>query len=99
MQHVKTPYIDLLSKSGVNGLMDSVEAGYACGSDTSHMNIFGYSPFKYYKGRGAFETMGSGLPMVDGDIAFKCNFSNIDPESKIVKLRRVDRDFPDWGLP
>jgi 2,3-bisphosphoglycerate-independent phosphoglycerate mutase len=25
----------------------------------------------YYRGRGAFETMGAGLPMKPGDIAFK----------------------------
>merc|ERR1711884_265854 len=78
--------------------MDPVEPGYGCGSDTAHMNLFGYSPFKFYKGRGAFETMGSGLPMDDGDIAFKCNFAHVD-ENRIVKLRRVDRDFPEWGLP
>ena len=28
------------------------------------MNIFGYNPFKEYRGRGSFETIGSGLPMV-----------------------------------
>lgn len=30
--------------SGVNGLMDSVEPGLACGSDTAHMSILGYNP-------------------------------------------------------
>jgi 2,3-bisphosphoglycerate-independent phosphoglycerate mutase len=44
--------------------MDPVETGLACGSDTAHMNIFGYNPFEEYKGRGAFETIGSGLSMV-----------------------------------
>lgn len=36
--------------------------------------------------------------MEQGDIAFKCNFSYMDPESRLVHKRRVDRDFPDWGL-
>lgn len=78
--------------------MDPVEPGFTCGSDTAHMNIFGYPPFKFYKGRGAFESMGSGLPMQDGDIAFKCNFSYMD-EDRVIRNRRVDRDFPSWGLP
>lgn len=99
LQASKIPKIDLLAKSGLTGLMDSVEPGYACGSDTSHMNIFGYSPFKHYRGRGAFETIGSGLSMDQGDVAFKCNFAHIDTKTKIVKLRRVDREFPEWGLP
>ena len=30
---------------GINGIMDPVETGCACGSDTAHMNIFGYNPF------------------------------------------------------
>jgi 2,3-bisphosphoglycerate-independent phosphoglycerate mutase len=32
--------------AGVNGLSDPVEPGLACGSDTAHMNIFGYDPRK-----------------------------------------------------
>lgn len=46
-------------------------AGLACGSDTSHLSMFGYDPRRYYRGRGAFETMGTGLEMLPGDIAFK----------------------------
>ena len=29
---------------GLNGLLDPVEPGLACGSDTAHMSIFGYDP-------------------------------------------------------
>ena len=49
LQYANTPIFDQLAKTGITGLMDSVEAGYACGSDTSHLNIFGYCPFNYYK--------------------------------------------------
>jgi 2,3-bisphosphoglycerate-independent phosphoglycerate mutase len=78
--------------------MDPVEPGLACGSDTAHMSIFGYNPFTEYRGRGSFETIGSGIPMDDNEIAFKCNFAHMD-EQGIVKMRRVDRDFDKWGLP
>ena len=30
--------------AGLTGLMDPVEPGYACGSDTAHMSILGYNP-------------------------------------------------------
>lgn len=60
MQKAKIPIFDALSKSGINGIMDPVETGLSCGSDTAHMNIFGYNPFKEYRGRGSFETMGAG---------------------------------------
>lgn len=97
-QTIPTPNLDQLAATGVSGLMDSFEAGYACGSDTSHLNILGYPPTVNYKGRGAFETEGSGLSMKAGDIGFKCNFSYMDPETKIVQFRRVDRAFHHWGL-
>lgn len=67
---------------GINGMMDPVEPGLACGSDTAHLSILGYDPkmlpsnfllnlFSWYRGRGSFETLGSGIHMKQGDIAFK----------------------------
>jgi len=77
--------------------MDPVEAGNACGSDTAHLSILGYDPRKYYRGRGAFESMGSGLEMAPGDIAFKSNFATLDPTTNIVVSRRADRHFEHLG--
>lgn len=70
-QAADIPNLDALAAAGVNGLMDPVETGLACGSDTAHLSLLGYNPRVYYRGRGAFESMGAGLPMAPGDIAFK----------------------------
>jgi len=78
-------------------LMDPVEPGNACGSDTAHLSILGYDPRKYYRGRGAFESMGSGLDMAPGDIAFKSNFATLNPTTNIVESRRADRHFEHLG--
>lgn len=77
--------------------MDSVEAGRACGSDTSHLGIFGYEPRVTYRGRGAFESLGAGCSMIPGDIAFKCNLAMMSDESGAVVHRRVDRTFDEEG--
>jgi len=77
--------------------MDPVEPGLACGSDTAHMSLFGYDPRHLYRGRGAYESMGAGLEMHPGDIAFKCNFATLDPGSGIVLRRRADRRFDEEG--
>lgn len=37
-------YMYISTASGLNGLLDSVEPGLACGSDTAHMSILGYNP-------------------------------------------------------
>lgn len=99
MQAAQLPTLDALATCGLTGLMDPVETGLACGSDTAHMAIFGYDPLRNYMGRGSFESLGAGIEMTYDDIAFKCNFSTMDPETGIVTRRRVDRDFPEWGLP
>lgn len=65
------PNLDAIASAGVNGLMDPVEVGLGCGSDTAHLSLMGYNPRVYYRDRGAFESMGAGLAMSPGDIAFK----------------------------
>ena len=52
-----------------------------------------------FSGRGCFEALGSGIEMQVGEIAFKSNFAFMDTETRIVKKRRVDREFPAWGIP
>eukprot|EP00271_Cylindrocystis_brebissonii_P020984 TRINITY_DN7296_c0_g1_i1.p1 TRINITY_DN7296_c0_g1~~TRINITY_DN7296_c0_g1_i1.p1 ORF type:complete len:480 (-),score=91.07 TRINITY_DN7296_c0_g1_i1:277-1716(-) len=66
-------------------------------SDTAHLSLLGYDPRIYYRGRGAFESMGAGLPMAPGDIAFKSNFATMDDASGIVLRRRADRQFEEEG--
>ena len=89
------PTLDALCKAGAVGLNDSVSPGYPCGSDTAHLSLFGYPPFKYYNGRGAFEALGGGMEMEPGSIAFKSNFSTMYGD--IVRYRRCDRHFETEG--
>ncbi|KAG1049876.1 hypothetical protein G6F43_007826 [Rhizopus delemar] len=97
LQVACTPWMDKLAECGWNGLLDPVEPGLACGSDVAHMSILGYNPKKYYRGRGAFESMGAGLEMKPGDIAFKSNFAYLEKETGIVKLRKADSHFGNLG--
>lgn len=99
LEVANTPCLDRMVNCGITGIVDPVDTGLACGSDTAHMSIFGYNPLKHYQGRGGFETMGTGLQLDDGEIAFKCNFATIDPQTNIVTKRRVSRKFYEWGLP
>lgn len=77
--------------------MDAVEPGRACGSDTSHLALFGYDPRETYRGRGAFESLGAGCSMAAGDVAFKSNLATIDDATGVVTARRVDRSFEEEG--
>lgn len=97
LQASYVPNLDAIASAGVNGLMDPVEVGLGCGSDTAHLSLLGYNPRVYYRGRGAFESMGAGLAMSPGDIAFKSNFATLDEKTGIVTSRRADRHFEEEG--
>ncbi len=88
-QLARTPNLDHLSKIGEDGLMDPIAPGIRPGSDTSHLQLFGYDPYKYYSGRGPIEALGVGLELQEGDIAFRCNFATI--KDGIVIDRRAGR--------
>ena len=90
LQYAKTPNLDRIAKKSVVGLMDPIAPGIRAGSDTSHLNILGYDPYKVYTGRGPFEAAGLDMDLEPGDIAFRCNFATVD-ENLVVVDRRAGR--------
>jgi len=90
LQAAKTPSMDKIAKFGICGIMDTISPGIPPGSDTAHLAIFGYDPFKVYGGRGVFEALGIGLDVKKGDLCFRSNFATVD-ERMIVLDRRAGR--------
>lgn len=46
---LRTPTLSkyfMSGQGGYYGLMDPVEPGLACGSDTAHLSLFGFNPLK-----------------------------------------------------
>lgn len=84
------PNLDKLAAQGECGIMDPIAAGIRAGSDTSHLAILGYDPYKYYTGRGPFEAAGIGMDVKQGDVAFRCNFTTVD-DNMIITDRRAGR--------
>ncbi|MHA2294970.1 MAG: 2,3-bisphosphoglycerate-independent phosphoglycerate mutase [Candidatus Hodarchaeales archaeon] len=89
----RTPTLDILVSKGINGLMDVLGPGIVPGSDTAHLALLGYDPFKksVYNGRGPVEAAGVGLKVKPGDIAFRANFASFNIEDKIIEDRRAGR--------
>ncbi len=87
LQAADTPNIDEISKAGINGLMDVISPGIVPGSDTAHLAIFGYDPYKYYPGRGVFEALGADMPLHKGDVAFRANFATVDEKMRVIDRR------------
>ncbi len=95
LQAAKTPNMDRLAEHGACGLMHTIGRGIIPGSDTAHLQLFGYSTEKYYTGRGTFEALGVGIELEEGDVAFRCNFATVDEKMKILDRRagRISTSF------
>ena len=87
LQAARKPAMDALARNGVSGIMDVIAPGVVPGSDTAHLALFGYDPYKVYTGRGPIEAAGAGLQVSRGDVAFRCNFATVDASMKIVDRR------------
>lgn len=90
LEAAHTPTLDRLAAEGESGFMDPIGPGIRGGSDTGHLAILGYDPYKYYPGRGPFEALGIGMEVQPGDLAFRCNFTTVD-ENLVVLDRRAGR--------
>jgi 2,3-bisphosphoglycerate-independent phosphoglycerate mutase len=95
LEFANTPWLDKLSEVGINGIMHTLGTpGIVPGSDTAHLALFGYDPHIYYSGRGAFEALGVGLEVKEGDVALRGNFATVDENLNVLD-RRAGRYVPE----
>ncbi len=87
----KKPNLNRLAKMGINGIMDTIKPGVRPGSDTAHLALLGYDPFKYYTGRGPIEAAGVGIDLKEGDVAFRVNFGTVEGDGSVFDKVVVDR--------
>lgn len=87
----KKPNLDRIAEIGVNGIMDTIAPGIRPGSDTSHLALLGYDPYKFYTGRGPIEALGVGIELKPGDLAFRANFATVVGEGSVFDKVVVDR--------
>ncbi|MEW6722530.1 MAG: phosphoglycerate mutase, partial [Candidatus Micrarchaeota archaeon] len=86
LQAAKKPNLDRLARDGITGMMSPVAKYVVPGSDVAHLNILGYDPAVFYRGRGPLEALGLGIRLQDGDVAFRANFAT-QKDGKIADRR------------
>ncbi len=93
LQVARKPNMDMIASLGITGLMDVIEPGVRPGTDTGHIALFGYDPYKYYPGRGPLEAAGIGIELNPGDVALRCNIATVEERNGelIVVDRRAGR--------
>ncbi|MEM2420079.1 MAG: 2,3-bisphosphoglycerate-independent phosphoglycerate mutase [Candidatus Bathyarchaeia archaeon] len=90
LEAANKPSMNHLATVGVCGIIDPIAPGIPPGSDTATLALLGYDVLKVYSGRGAFEALGWGVEVAEGDICFRCNFATVD-ENLTVLDRRAGR--------
>jgi 2,3-bisphosphoglycerate-independent phosphoglycerate mutase len=90
LEAARKPELDRVAKTGVCGIIDPISPGTPPGSDAATLALLGYDPLKVYSGRGALEAIGSGVEVLPGDVAFRCNFATVN-KNLVVLDRRAGR--------
>ncbi len=95
LEAARTPLMDGLASRGRNGYVTTVGEGIAPESDIAVFAILGYDPHEHHTGRGPIESVGAGLEVNDGDLAYRVNFATVEAEGDgwTIIDRRVGRDL------
>jgi 2,3-bisphosphoglycerate-independent phosphoglycerate mutase len=105
LEAARTPHLDRLAASGRNGYVTTVGEGIAPESDIAVFAILGYDPHEHHTGRGPLESVGAGIEVNDGDLAYRVNFATVEREARsggsqdgegegwTIVDRRVGRDL------
>jgi 2,3-bisphosphoglycerate-independent phosphoglycerate mutase len=95
LEAASTPNLDRLAGGGRNGFVTTVGEGIAPESDIAVFAVLGYDPREHHSGRGPLESVGAGLDVADGDLAYRVNFATVeaDGDGWAIVDRRVGRDL------
>lgn len=83
LQVANKPNIDKIAALGRCGMLHTIPAGYAPGSEIANMSVMGYNVPEVFEGRGSLEAASMGVDIDAGEMAMRCNLICI--EDGIIK--------------
>jgi 2,3-bisphosphoglycerate-independent phosphoglycerate mutase len=79
LQAARKPNMDRIASCGELGLVATIPAGMAPGSDVGTMTMLGYDPQRYHTGRAPIEAASMGLDIRSDDVVFRMNLVTLNP--------------------
>jgi 2,3-bisphosphoglycerate-independent phosphoglycerate mutase len=79
----RTPNLDSLARLGAVGWMQTVPPEFTAASDVANLTLLGHDPRGVYTGRGPLEAAAMGIPLAEGEIAFRVNTISITDDDKM----------------
>jgi len=73
LQAANKPTIDKIAALGRNGLLDTIPAGFAPGSEIANLTVLGYDVNDVFEGRGSLEAASMGVSIEANEMAMRCN--------------------------
>ena len=80
LEYARTPAMDRIAASGVNGTFLTLPAGLPTSSDVANMSVLGFHPENNYPGRGPIEAVSQDIILGPEDVAFRCNLVYVSPD-------------------
>lgn len=81
-----TPHLDWLARRAFLGRLATAHEGFPVESLICIMGILGYDPTRYYpSGRASFEALARGVPLREGDMAFRCNIVRVSSDGTVLE--------------
>jgi len=81
LEAANTPHMDEMTAAGRCGLVDTLYPGMPVDTHTGAGILLGLKPRDaFYLPRGPVEAAGTGLPVMPGEIALRCNFATLKAE-------------------
>ena len=77
LEVAKTPNMNFMAEKGRVGLTNMIPSHMAPASDVANLSILGYSPRRFYTGRGPLEAANIGIDMKENEVAFRCNLVTV----------------------
>ena len=78
LQAANIPNIDKIAMLGQNGMLDTIPAGFAPGSEIANLSVLGYDVAKVFEGRGSLEAASMGVTIEPNEMAMRCNLICIE---------------------
>lgn len=86
LEAAKTPNLDYLAGKSKLDYCYTLKEGVVPQSSSAMISLFGHDP--NFAPRGPFETIGAGIKLTKGDLAFRCNFATVEDLDALELLDR-----------
>ncbi len=89
IQAASIPTIDRMAARGIVGSVVNCPPPLPAGSETAILSILGCDPRRYFTGRSPMEAAASGVELVPGDAAFRCNLVALEDGDMPYAQKRI----------